>query len=293
MGLPLIRNAIGPHRLLEMQRGTDTIRSGHQLRGNNGYSMTDTQAEILDGYADRYPHARPKHDVLLDAARDTRLTTPFLIKGAIAHMRRQRDDDVDGPCFELLVLQQRVNREVLDSALAMLEDTDPAVRQLGTRILRELPGLDAAPYPHSPEALSCLERLVAVERDEEVLCSALAAIGWQCLPAGTDVLLRFTDDERSSVRYVVSNTLHMGSCRDGGVPEAAASALLSLACDPDEDIRWSVFYDVAEYPGLFASHHKEFKKLAHDAMQDPVEKVREEASRAYEALNQGDQGEGA
>ncbi len=171
--------------------------------------MTDTQAKILDCYAERYTHAKPSHPVLLEAAQDVQLTTSFLIERATEGVRQERnsDDHVSKPA--LLVLQQRANPEVLDSALLLLESKDAAERQLGAMVLRELPGLDSAPYPYSRRVISHLKTLVETEPDEEVLLWALAAIGWQCHPAGTDILLGFVGDKRSSVRRVIGNNLCM------------------------------------------------------------------------------------
>lgn len=52
--------------------------------------MTDPLARILDGYAERYRRTSPSHPVLLEAAQDTRLTTPYLIERALEGVRERR-----------------------------------------------------------------------------------------------------------------------------------------------------------------------------------------------------------
>lgn len=246
--------------------------------------MTETLAEIFDHHASCYAGAEPSLAPPLEAARDFRLTTPYLLDRAIDDVNIERVGDDSIFSFPLLVLQQRADAEVLDSAILFLESDDAAARQLGAKILRELPSIDLAPYPHSRRAVSCLEKLVAKEKDEEVLRWALAAIGWQGHPAGTEVLLRFVDDKRAFVRRVVGNNV-ANACEDGEkMPDEVANALLTLATDPDSDIRWSVFYDIAENPGMFVAHRNAFEQAARVAKEDSVENVREQASRAHEAL---------
>lgn len=226
----------------------------------------------------------PSHSVTVEAAQDVRLTTDFLIERAMEVVREERVSDDDqrlNPA--LLVLHQRAEK-VLDPALHLLDDTDPAARQLGAQILRELPGLDSAPYDYSPRIIRRLGTLVETEPDYEVLCWALAAIGWQCHPSANEVLLKFVDDERASVRSVVANNLLKG-CKGGTALSApVAQALLRLAKDADEDIRWSVFYDISEYPELFSTFRDVFRQAVQDAQQDLDERVREQAWEASEAL---------
>jgi hypothetical protein len=132
--------------------------------------------------------------------------------------------------------------------------------------------------------ISNLDKLLEIEQDEEVFTWALSAIGWQCHQVGTEVLWRFVDDKRASVRHIVADSLLMAYGADREIPDSVASALLSLAKDTDSDIRWSVFYDLAEFPDLFKAYRDAFKQAAHSAKQDPDRGVREQAGRAYDAL---------
>lgn len=68
------------------------------------------------------------------------------------------------------------------------------------------------------------------------------------------------------------------------MPETVANALLKFAKDTDDDIRLSVFYDVAEYPDLFTTYRDVFKQVANSAIKDPNKKVGERARRAFKTL---------
>lgn len=222
---------------------------------------------------------------LTEAVHDPRLPTPALVTEAVTAIEAERASGEEASSLALLVLQQRADDEVLQTALSLLQESNPAARQLGCKLLRELPSLDLAPYPHSLQAVKALEQMIAVEDDEEVLTRALDAVGWQCHPAGLDVLLRMQNDERASVRHVVANNL-LQVCPEGHVlPDAVTEALLRLARDPDDDIRWSVLYDVAEFPYMFRRHRSQFRAAAAEAQSDRNSSVREQASRACEALD--------
>ncbi len=246
--------------------------------------MDDKQAEILDYYEKEYDLTKPSHPILLKAALDNRLTTEYLIMRSIECVRQERDDDNHVANPALLILQQRVDSDVLDSVLLLLKNDDAAARQLGAQVLREFPGLDSAPSPYSHKVIRHLEKMIETELDDEVLLWALSAIGWQCHPDGIDVILRFVDDERTFIRRVVGNNLLMACKGNFDMPPTVAKALLILAKDKDDDIRWSVFYDVAEFSDLFADYRDAFKQAAHSAKQDSAKNVREQANKAYKAI---------
>ena len=228
-------------------------------------------AEGLDpATADRHLYRQVK-EIVANAFRSAELTeapdmsetlsalsTAELLVLALECVRRERAGDDVEPNPALLALQQRADGEVLEAALACLGNEDPAYRQLGAQLLRGLPGLHAAPYPHSLRAVVALEALAVNELDEEVLGWALAAIGWQKMPEGERVLLRLADDPRRSVRRVVANNLLMAVGPGRGLSAGAAAALCRLAVDEDADIRGSVRYDMDSFPELFEPYRAAF-----------------------------------
>jgi hypothetical protein len=245
--------------------------------------MVDHHQELLSVCWKRKRQPIRSRPVLVKPPADARLTTAYLIGCATRCIRKERASGAYVPNAALLVLQHRADDEVLEAALRLLRHSDAAARQLGALILREFPGLDLASYSHAHRAIEHLERMIATERDDDVLEWALSAIGWQKHPAATAVLLRFVDDPRASVRYKVANNLYMAFA-DIQLPAAVAQVLLRFAQDPDRDIRWSVFYDVAEHPQLFEAHRAAFLAAAQAALRDDDTHVREQARRAVDGL---------
>lgn len=247
--------------------------------------MSDNEDGILRAHEQRYRDSVPAHPALIEAARDMRLSRKFLVDRALEWVRARSQADDEPVSLALLVLQQRTDAEGLRAALALLDSQAAARRKLGLMILREFPRLDDAPYPHSAMVVERLTALAAAEPDEDVLGWTLRAISWQCLPAGTDVLLRYRQDQRASIRRVVAWNLLTACERGAAVSPAISAALLELSADPDSDIRWSVFWDVGEFPELFEPYRAEFLRAARRTRADPCEDVREVASRALIALD--------
>lgn len=247
---------------------------------------SETPSQILKRYKNEYEtNVTPLFPLLYKAAEDTSLPTDFLIKKATEIIREERNSNEEIYNIPLLILQQRTCSEDFETVLLLLKDKDPAVRQLGAQILREYPSLNKAPYPYSPKIITHLIAMIENEKDEEVLSWALSAIGWQCHPDGVEYLLKYIDDERDFIRTVVGDNLTKVYNEDDEIDATIAEALLKLARDVYLDIRWSVFYDIAEYPKLFTTFKNEFKAAAELAKQDPDETVREQAERALKQLS--------
>ena len=116
------------------------------------------------------------------------------------------------------------------------------------------------------------------------MLSAMSTIGWQGLDKGHEILLRMSTDYRDNVRYVVANNLLMVFKDNRKVTKETARIFLKFAKDSDEDIRRSVFYDIAEFPDLFSDFKEEFKEAAKYAKNDCSTEVRNDAIRAFDAL---------
>jgi hypothetical protein len=71
----------------------------------------------------------------------SKLSTEELLVGAL---REVPEDDPDDPVPHLVALHARPTREVFDAAVRLVACGDPAERELGVRILRELGGYDDA-----------------------------------------------------------------------------------------------------------------------------------------------------
>jgi hypothetical protein len=211
-------------------------------------------------------------------------STAELLTAALALVEQERAGEVEVINPPLAFLVERTDQEIIEAGFDLLASEVPAKRQLGASILKETPGLQYAPHPHSARLVKTLRLLVAQESDLEVLWNLLSAVGWQLLPEGMDILLSQIEHENCGVRWRVANKLLMLCPESREMPKAMAQAFLRLARDPDEDIRWSVFYDMAEHFQYYHCYQDEFVAAAAHAENDPVAKVRKEARRASEAL---------
>jgi hypothetical protein len=219
------------------------------------------------------------HAATVEAANDSRLSIDFLLGRALAHIKTATDDRKDPLNYALLILQQRTTDEVYNRAIGLLQRDDPAKRMLGVQILREFPGL-SAPHPHSPKTILALKVLIDKEKDIEVLAWAISAVAWQRHPDGIETLLRFTNDRRVRIRKTVAWNLYMPFENEEALPTEITDAYLTLASDVCSDIRWSVFYDIAEWPSFFRLRIDDFVGACTAGIRDSCERVQEKARKA-------------
>jgi hypothetical protein len=205
---------------------------------------------------------------------------------AILDVEKDRISKEQVISFALLVLQQRTTSQVLHQAYDLLLDKAPAARQLGTLILREFPSINGTPHQHSVQTIKRLEQMVARETDVTVLCWGLSAIGWQCHPTGTPILLKFKAHEQAAVREVVAENLLKGHVEGEALSVDVATSLLEFIRDSATDIRWAVFWDIAEYPSTFHGWESQFRAAAQLGTMDPDNKVCVVAARALQALGE-------
>lgn len=241
--------------------------------------MEDTKERLK-----KYRTARSRADELI-AAKDTLLPTADLIEMSKEIILQQREDH-EAPCdfLPLMILHLRSNHDTFTKALALLPSNSSIDRELGCRILREFPGLDAHPTIFSERIIEAMSQLLETEKNEDVFLAAISTIGWQGHDKGHDILLRLSSDSRAEVRYVVAGNLLKIFGDSRKVTEETAKVFLTFAQDPDEDIRWSVFYDMAEFPDIFSDFKEECIAAALHAKNDSVLEVRNEATRAFDAF---------
>lgn len=226
-----------------------------------------------------------KHDALLIAAKDKLLPTLDLIDISKEIILAERNNNEHSDYLPLMILHLRSTEDTLNKSLALLKSNSSIDRELGCRILREFPRLDKHPTKFSEKIIYSMQLLIENEKDKEVLLSALSTIGWQCHDEGHEILLRMSSDPREDVRYIVANNLLMVFGNDRKITKESAKVFLKFAIDPDEDIRRSVFYDIAEYPDIFSNFKEEFKSAAQHAKNDSSFSVRDNATRAFDALS--------
>ena len=114
---------------------------------------------------------------------------------------------------------------------------------LSLAILKEMGPWGSRPV--FPETWDLLEQLTFTATDPEVLSGVLACLGWTCKPRALPTLLRFASHRHPYARVVVADNLLKCAVRIHD--PVVVDALVRLSDDPDEDVRWSAFYDVAEW----------------------------------------------
>jgi hypothetical protein len=223
------------------------------------------------------------HSATIAASKDERILTFDLIVLAKKTLQQQKNKE-EIPNFALITLHYRNNRNTLNKSINLLQSYDPIDREIGCVILREFPCLNDAPYPQSPTIIKEISKMIEKEDNLDVLLSGLSAIGWQCHPDGKDILLSYLSDPRNAVRLVVADNLLMVNPEESCISEEIFKAYLSFADDTDEDIRWTIFYDISEYPDMFNRYKIQLLEISKKRSSDKNEDVREIAKIAYNKL---------
>jgi HEAT repeat protein len=130
-------------------------------------------------------------------------------------------------------LAARGTREVLEAAVALGADPDPAARDLAAYLLGQLGGLTPAFPDEQGEALAAM---AAREQDQDVVASIACAFGHLGEPYGQAWLLEQSAHADANVREGVA--FGLGRRRADGTLDA----LIRLSGDDDAEVRdWATF----------------------------------------------------
>lgn len=169
------------------------------------------------------------------------LSTAELFERAAAEIA---DDDPEWHYTHLVALHQRPTREVFDIARALATDSDPARREVGVRVLREVGKNDPAGEVLRQGNAPVLLDLLAHEQDPNVLAWTVSAIGYHGIPEALPGVLRLLEHPDDSVRFYVSSCLpgFVDDEEPRDTDDAVISALEVLTGDEDEDVRDYAIY---------------------------------------------------
>ncbi|MFE1409441.1 hypothetical protein ACFW6F_01240 [Streptomyces sp. NPDC058746] len=164
-------------------------------------------------------------------------TTDELFAGALGEM-----GGGDGPVPCLVALHNRPTREVFDRSVRLLAREDPVERELGARILRELGPWDGeGRRPFTTETVDAVLTGIGDEPDPWVLRWMISVLGYHRAHGALGLVLGHQAHPAQPVRFAVAAALP-----DLADPERTESrvveALLRLAGDGDEDVRWYALY---------------------------------------------------
>ncbi|MFD9004787.1 HEAT repeat domain-containing protein [Streptomyces sp. NPDC059582] len=170
----------------------------------------------------------------VDAATDDELFV-----GAL-HEISVEDEDSPLPC--LLALHARPTRYVFERAAQLLACEEPQERELGARVLRELGHCDAeGRRPFTEETIDAVVAEMADEPDPWVLGSMISALGYHHAQETLDLVLGYQAHTAQPVRFAVAAALP-GLADPEHTQDRAVEALLTLAEDDNEAVRWYALY---------------------------------------------------
>ena len=192
-------------------------------------------------------------------ASDTRSTSEI-----IAAYLQNSDDS--GEADLLAIVQYRGGPEEFRAGLALLASSDPRERVAGADILAQLGWQDRTFLEESVDVLLCALR----DPDDEVVQSAIFALGHRESPRAIEALLVFVEHPCADLRYA---SVH------GLMPHdtpAVVDALIRLCPDADRDVRdWATF----TLGSQFESDSPSLRAALHERLTDADPEIRGEALR--------------
>ncbi len=190
-------------------------------------------------------------------------------------------EEPDTPVPYLVALHERPTAEVFDTAAGLLSEGDPAERELGVRVLRELgPCDDAGRRPFTAEAIPALVSRLGQESDPRVLGWVISALGYNGAREALSSVLPFVDHPSCRVRFHLAAALP-SLVDPEGIEPAAFAALQQLCRDDDAYTRFYALYAlVEEVAGVDV---EQFRRSISDLLDDPDEQVRELARPQHDA----------
>lgn len=222
--------------------------------------------------------ATTAHFTLLDMSLDD------ILQDAKAEVVADRaTDDIVDNFATVYLCELDPSLELRKKLLQLLSSSSCVERDLAARVMRRT--LTINPTEDSAVFVEALSVAVVEESDPTTRRSMLSALACQKLPLARPALLSLADHDDEWTRHRVANDL-LCTLEDNSapVPDDVNEAFLTFAEDENGDTRWSVFYDVAEYPELFAHAADRWMAAATEALDDVDDEVRQVARRALDAL---------
>ncbi|MFF4364513.1 hypothetical protein [Streptomyces sp. NPDC001594] len=148
----------------------------------------------------------------------------------------------EGPAPCLVALHGRPTRHVFEGAVGLLACEEPAKRELGARILRELGPYDTeGRRPFTPETIEAVLREIPGEPDPGVLSWLISVLGYHNARETLDLVLGYQGHTAQPVRFAVAAALPSLADPER-TQDRVVEALLKLSEDEDEAVRWYALY---------------------------------------------------
>jgi HEAT repeat protein len=179
------------------------------------------------------------------------------------------DYDDDAPWEAVRDLRKLGSRAVFDRAAAWCGSEDRLKRARGADVLAQLGKGVGQPHSFPHESFAIISKMASHEIEPLPLASAIHALGHLGNAQAIETLVAHRSHANASVRFAVAAALGMFA-----EDPVAASTLVQLAGDPDDDVRdWATFA-VGEFSGLDTP---EVRELLIRNFADSSEEVRYEA----------------
>ncbi|MFG2415344.1 hypothetical protein [Streptomyces goshikiensis] len=164
--------------------------------------------------------------------------TDDLFVGALDEIGREDDGPV--PC--LVALHGRPTRIVFERAASLLGHEEPAQRELGARVLRELGAHDEeGRRPFTAETVEVVLAEMPSEPDAWVLGWLISVLGHHNAHETLDLVLGHQAHAAQPVRFAVAAALPCLADPERA-QDRVVEALLRLAEDDDDSVRWYALY---------------------------------------------------
>ena len=164
----------------------------------------------------------------------------------------REDYDADAPWEAVSDLRKLGNREVFDCAATWCASQDSLKRARGADILAQLGRDVGKPHSFPEESFDVVSALALHETEPLPLASAVSALGHIGNPGAIPIVVAQRSHPDADVRFAVA-------CALGKFAKdpRAASALIQLAGDPNDDVRdWATFA-LGEFSGLDTAEVRE------------------------------------
>jgi len=179
------------------------------------------------------------------------------------------DYDLDPPWNAVRELRRLGSQAVFNRAADWCQSQDPLRRARGADILAQIGKGVGQPHSFPQESFAAVSAMAHRETDPLPLASAIHALGHLEDARAIEVLVSQQSHQNADVRFAVATALgHFAK------DPLAASALIQLAGDPDDDVRdWATFA-LGEFSGLDS---RELREILLRNFSDPSDDVRYEA----------------
>lgn len=216
----------------------------------------------------------------------TELELSDLFEAALAAHRNwweSEEDDEDGVALATLqdlgtatlaspTVDLPAADRVVEAGLELLKSSDPVERVFAIRVIREM--------HREHEVAQALLETLRDETDPDVISWCIGGLYFRGIPSAIPDLVGFLRHPDEDLRYRLAGAL--SSCTVPTMSDAARDALLELADDEDDDVRYSALFELSSWWQEGAVRDSNVRDRLEQGLTDPDEGVRRTCAEAFE-----------